>query len=678
MKKVLFILGIIILASCRQYPYSKEVVKALLESGDNREELVKVLECYRDKDSLKYEAACFLIANMSYHCSRVQYDIDSLYLDYFTSVDSILDNNPDAQNNNTLKQFLGAYFDSLPSPKLTRGKPDIQILSSDYLIRNIEQAFEMWHTSPLLKDISFDEFKEWILPYRTYDEALTDTKEQLYQLIYKYLSKEGMENIRYPLDCYEKQARLHKNMNTRITKKDHIGAFDLYLPAFKMDCRNLGIRTCNFFRACGIPVVLEFTPQWPAHESGHYWCASPDSNHILQPYTPPYNNLREDWDLSLKYAGKVYQANYGISPESSYFVKRDNERIPEFLDHPFIKDVTDRYHPCADITLPLPTACENNLAYLCFFRNGGKNPVAWGKVDHTTQTVTFNKVPLNMLFIPAYMGEKQLTAFGNPFLLQKDSVTDKIIKKEFSCKSGGESVCMHLFRKYPPKPYLVSYREHIKGSCVVASNQLTGPYDTLFILKEIPTPYWQEYDLHNSRKYRYYWFWTKPKAPINIAEFEFLGKKITSHVCSEPSPLPVFSVKESDLGVKEKDLVKIEGAPLQAGPLYFKVYDGDPETFIESPYLGMDFKTPVCISRIRFLPRNAMNTIEPGCRYQLLYYRDDEWIEHGMEKAVYNFIDFSDVPTGTIYWLRNLDKGKEELPFFYLGGKQVFINEFTE
>ncbi len=677
MKKVLSIFIISILVSCQQYPYSKEVVKALLESGDNKEQLVKVLEHYRDKDSLKYEAACFLIGNMPYHRSSVQYCVDSLHWNYFTSIDSILASDPDAPDNDLLKQSLGVYFDSLPPPQLTNGKPDVEILSADYLIRSIEQAFEMWYISPLLKCVSFEEFKEWILPYRTFNEALTDTKEQLYRLIYNYLSEQGMENIRYPLDCYEKQVRLRKKMNAHITKKVHLGAFDLYLPAFRMDCHNLGIRTCNYFRACGIPVVLEFTPQWVAQESGHYWCASPDSNHVLQPYTPPYNNLRKDWDLSLKYAGKVYQVNYGISFESPFLIRKENEPVPGSLNFPFIKDVTDRYHECVDLTLPLPSTCGNNLAYLCFFRNGEKNPVAWGKTDHAVGTVTFNKVPLNMLFIPAYLEKKGVITFGDSFLLQKDSVTGKIVKKEFACEPE-KRIDMRLLRKYPPKPHLVDYAKHVKGACLIASDREEGPYDTLFILKHVPVPYWQEYDLHNSLKYRYYWFKTNPKAPVNIAEFEFLGKRISSHVCSVPTPLPVFFVMEGEFGWKENDRAKIEGTPLQAGPLYYKVYDGDPETFIESPYLGMDFETPVCISHIRFLPRNAMNTIEPGCRYRLLYYQDNEWRVHATKKAIYNFVDFSDVPAGTVYWLRNLDKGKEELPFFYIDGKQVFINEFLD
>lgn len=78
-----------------------------------------------------------------------------------------------------------------------------------------------------------------------------------------------------------------------------------------MDCHNLAAITCNIFRACGIPVVYEFTPQWTDKDSRHYWCSSPDSTLTFHPYTPPYNNLGEDWELSLKYASKVYRMTFG-------------------------------------------------------------------------------------------------------------------------------------------------------------------------------------------------------------------------------------------------------------------------------------------------------------------------------------------------------------------------------
>lgn len=69
-----------------------------------------------------------------------------------------------------------------------------------------------------------------------------------------------MDNIRKPIELYKKYVRLQKSLNKRINTNTHIGIYDLFIPSFKMDCHNLAAITCNIFRACGIPVVYEFTP----------------------------------------------------------------------------------------------------------------------------------------------------------------------------------------------------------------------------------------------------------------------------------------------------------------------------------------------------------------------------------------------------------------------------------
>jgi hypothetical protein len=58
-----------------------------------------------------------------------------------------------------------------------------------------------------------------------------------------------------------------------------------------------------------------------------------------------------------------------------------------------------------------------------------------------------------------------------------------------------------------------------------------------------------------------------------------------------------------------------------------------------------------------------------------LHYWNNSWIPAEIKKADYNFIEFENIPSKTLYWLRNLDHGKEEQPFFYRNGKQVFSNQ---
>ena len=61
---LLLLIFVVLLNSCSKYP--ADVKHALKLAGDNRIELEKVLEHYsqHQSDSLKYKAACFLIANM--------------------------------------------------------------------------------------------------------------------------------------------------------------------------------------------------------------------------------------------------------------------------------------------------------------------------------------------------------------------------------------------------------------------------------------------------------------------------------------------------------------------------------------------------------------------------------------------------------------------------------------
>ena len=46
----------------------------------------------------------------------------------------------------------------------------------------------------------------------------------------------------------------------------------------------------------------------------------------------------------------------------------------------------------------------------------------------------------------------------------------------------------------------------------------------------------------------------------------------------------------------------------------------------------------------------------------------------GISKAKYEYIEFTDVPRGKLYWLVNLTQGKEEMPFVIdEQGRQRFV-----
>ncbi len=53
-----------------------------------------------------------------------------------------------------------------------RAEPDLEQVKADYLIHQIDQAFRLWTNSPWLEDLTFDDFLEYLLPYRIGNESL--------------------------------------------------------------------------------------------------------------------------------------------------------------------------------------------------------------------------------------------------------------------------------------------------------------------------------------------------------------------------------------------------------------------------------------------------------------------------------------------------------------------------
>ena len=60
---------------------------------------------------------------------------------------------------------------------------DIETITADFLIKNIDLAFTAWE-KPWAKHVGFDDFCEFILPYRINNEPISNWREYFYnQLI---------------------------------------------------------------------------------------------------------------------------------------------------------------------------------------------------------------------------------------------------------------------------------------------------------------------------------------------------------------------------------------------------------------------------------------------------------------------------------------------------------------
>lgn len=712
---------LLFLFSCQDYPVS--VQEALALSGENRAELEKVLEYGKKRGKVAYVSACFLIANMKYHESKSAISVDSVCHLLFVRTDSLYQAIFGQMPLEEAKRYKGREYDSLRLDLKERFRslalkndenrhcvPDLTTIRSEYLIDNIESALAVWEQNGYSYKTDFDFFKEFILPYRVTNEYPVLQRSTVARMFKNILSDVRDTSILMRLERYKTYVDRCRWLNHHVKVAGHLGIYDLFVPKFKMDCHNMTNWSCNVLRSQGIPATYEFTPLWKDRGNRHFWCVSPDSDGVLQPYTAPDNNLREDWESDIQYAGKVYRKTFGVQAESPCLLAGEGEYVPELFSQPLLLDQTFRYHQTVTLRLPLQVDTGNRLAYLCMFSTQDWIPVAWGKIDHRRKEVVFEQVPLNTLFYPVCYDNDVMLELASPFIVRSsgnvadvsipltmnelpDRVLDVTLIEErlFRSGKGGKIavglqyiplVCdtthrqlLHLLRKYPEKRRMKVYQERLVGACLLGGNSELGEYDTICRLQEVPHPYLQEWMLDNGKRYRYYRFCTADGGPVNIAHMEFLGNYSADHSCIAPTPLPIFC--ETEGSRKETALLfRIKGIPLCTGSHPEYAFDNDFDTYVASSGIGMDFGSPVNITCVRFAPRNANNMIVPGNSYQLMYY-DKGWKEHEVLYAEHHYLDFENVPVATLYWLRNLTTGKEELPFFYVNGNQYFLHTDT-
>lgn len=141
-------------------------VLILLFSGCGQSELQKVLDHYSELgNSEKLEAANFLIKNLDLHES-----FDGKEYDRLSSFYEGLNNVIPQKRLDTLSNFLT----STSSSDLNKPIFDKDALTAESLIKHIDFAYLLWKRSPWFRNVSFNHFCEYLLPYKVYNEGFSD------------------------------------------------------------------------------------------------------------------------------------------------------------------------------------------------------------------------------------------------------------------------------------------------------------------------------------------------------------------------------------------------------------------------------------------------------------------------------------------------------------------------
>lgn len=668
--------------------------KALMSAGSNREELEKVLHHFSKKnsDKLKYKATCYLIIGMADHYSNgviLNYD---KRIDYLRrGADSIyygLIKNKTASEINT-KEFyhllsiidkkyrdsVGKILFSPPNISIKRVY-DITRINADFLQKHIDNAFEMREKSPFVKRLSFEDFCEYILPYRAIkDYPFVMNGKELNQIYYKYIQTDKHYKVEDAIQSYNWTASRLRYFMGNYPFDSNVGLNELFFNGIQ-NCVDYAVYGANVLRACGIPAAVEYNIAYKLWRGRHYHISTLDSIGRWCTFSPE-TGLPKYRDSRFCEALNIYRIHFTPQKNNPTYLKQDKELIPYELSNPCIEDVTHNIMKTVQVKLPFNKKTNNHLAYLSSFQSHrGMTAVTWGKINHLLGKVTFEHVVPDNLYFPVYYTlSGKLEAFGAPFWLKADTTQSKGYTIEQLPQEKKFSKTVNLVRKFPRKPNLKSQADSLVGVKIVASqtDNFTNA-DTLATIIDTPIDYWQELALNNKKAYKYYRIMNKPSYPhLHMAEIEFITSKTYGYsntISATKLPILPYTINNFDDGK-----VRIMDEPLDKCR-WKAEYDQDiytaPDRWAD---VTLRLQKPQVVTHIRFIPKTANNTIVINNKYQLMMWNGKIWEEVQTQLAKYNYLPIENMKIGKLYWLRNLTEGKEELPFYINNqGNQVFLH----
>ncbi|MDE5561745.1 MAG: hypothetical protein K2J00_08135, partial [Bacteroidaceae bacterium] len=572
------------------------------QAADNGWELYRTLAYYRyvERDTAKYSAARFLIENMPYHYSdaRISHDNDTL-AQWRHETDSIywsmvrgccIDSFPwDSLRNVKVARRKVTEADTLPDATVDRHLLcDIGELDFAFLTDHIDNAFRVWRESPFARDLTFDEFKEYILPYRCVaGYGFCETGRTYNALFSKYVMSDTTADLRTAVRYYNTAINNLRDLNGRTHRRHTAGVYDLYSRDFH-DCVDVASYGCNILRACGIPVVVEHNICYRSLPGRHYHCSVYDAYTGTWQTFNAESSLPGDGDWAFAETANVYRATYAAQRDTPHFLKADGEYVPSVLSDPCMKDVTSYLKTTLPVTLPFPDGTDNNLAYLATFSRGGGGllPVTWGVVDRKRGEVTFPHAMPGLLYFPVfYTAGGSCKAFGQPFHIEhgKDSV-QTVTRIPYT---GGGSMPVVtsdvvLTRKYPRKPNMKRVAEELVGGRFIGS--VRGDFSdavTLLEIKESPQPALLTYPLSHTGRYRSYRFQAggeHPRAHISMLEWLTPADRY-GYANTMPALRPhVLSSSDTVRLSRECGLVRLMDADTWDRMSWKSEYDGNMQT----------------------------------------------------------------------------------------------------
>jgi hypothetical protein len=395
--------------------YSQQNKNTLKKTNKNHPELQIVIQHYKKEgDKEKLQAAYFLIANMGNKGTYTNDLLDSKGISVGFNISNF-------ENEAAEKKWL----DSVTA---VRGKlheketflPDSKHITSQFLIDNIDNAFEVRQKSPFCKDLTDAEFYEYILPYRVgteklefwRDEILNDFSTAQKDSIYSFTTV--LAATSYIDKIYQKKFQFGGN---RYFKQKKVRSYSELLHDKAGKCDDMCNLVVLALRALGIPSGFDgIRYKKASNDVGHGWCFVLDTKTKKNyPFDALSDNGPGFFNLPYKNAPKVMRKQFALVSSNS--IKNDQSVIhPDFFENNSL-DVTSEYFETTNISISLEKEHQDPL-YLSVWNKGWWKPVDY--FYHPNQsTIAFHNVSKDNLYCLTKYRYFTTEEASEPFIINK-------------------------------------------------------------------------------------------------------------------------------------------------------------------------------------------------------------------------------------------------------------------
>lgn len=601
MKDILFFVSVLFLFGCTSS--SEKAAWNIAENCSiNKKELVDFLTYYKENgDNEKYRAACYLVENMP--------------------------NKFSVSGSGPIRTY------------------DIDIVKSDSLIQSLEYSFRLKEETPYLKNYTFEQFCEYILPYRIANEPL--------QYYWKW------DCVKYYGDGdSDDMITAARNINARVKLsqspefyKDPLKSYATLMQDGYGKCDDRSTLVVMALRSAGIPASFEFVPYWGSSNNAHSFGS------VILPNADVISFQNDDENsengLPIRKMPKIYRKVYTIYPKQSSASTALG--YPEPFANCDILDVSSIHH--INSREVIVNVKKDQTTYLSVF-----SPTEWIPVAISTDGVFQNmgtgtqkgqeeseeafELGDGILYLPSVYINDEIASISFPIIVSDDSIRQL-------CPDTLHHETVTLTRKYPLNKRIVGFAQSMIGGVFEGANRTDfSDAEELYKIAGTPESKMQKVKISTDKNYRYIRY-RKPKGTFSIAEFSLCqpdGTPLSFH------PIACEAIHEDSTMTT--------------------IFDNNPLTYYQVSggidlWIGADMHRATKVGAIVFTPRNDDNSVVPTDNYELLYW-NNKWSSLGQKISTGDAVVYNNVPKKALLWLRNLTKGREERPFTYENGRQIW------